>query len=61
MMLLLISGPKQSGYNIDVHLAPIIEDLKIMWEEGVEVFDAYCQELFTLQANYLGQSMIFNI
>jgi len=31
-------------------LAPIIEDLKIMWEEGVEVFDTYRQEFFTLRA-----------
>ena len=48
MMSLLTSGPRQLGNDIDVYLTPIIKDLKIMWEEGVEVFDAYLQELFTL-------------
>ena len=40
MISLLISGPRQPGNDIDVYLAPIIEDLKIMWKEWVEVFDA---------------------
>ena len=48
MMSLLISGPRQSKNDTNAYLAPIIEDIKIMWEEGVEVFDAYHQELFTL-------------
>ena len=43
MLLLLISGPKRLGNDIDVYLALLIEELKIMWEEGVEVFDAYHQ------------------
>ena len=46
---LLISGPKQLKNDIDVYLAPLIEKLKIMWEEGVEVFDAYHQENFKLR------------
>ena len=50
MMSLLISRPRQLGNNIDVYLALIIEDLKIMWEEGVKVFDAYRQEFFTIRA-----------
>ena len=41
IMSLLISGLRQLENDIDVYLVPIIEDLKIMWEEGVEVFDAY--------------------
>ena len=48
--VIAISGPRQSKNDIDVYLAPIIEDLKIMWEEGVKIFDAYHQELFTFQA-----------
>jgi len=46
ILSLLISGPRQLKNNIDVYLAPLIEDLKTMWEEGVEVFDAYHQENF---------------
>ncbi|XP_019191067.1 PREDICTED: uncharacterized protein LOC109185582 [Ipomoea nil] len=50
MLSLLISGPKQPGNDIDVYLAPLVEDLKMLWDEGVMVFDAYTQTNFTLRA-----------
>ena len=31
MLTMLISGPKQPGNDIDVYLAPLIEDLKMLW------------------------------
>ncbi|XP_028802762.1 uncharacterized protein LOC114757826 [Neltuma alba] len=48
MLSMMISGPKQPGINIDVYLAPLIKDLKKLWEEGVDVFDAHKQESFKL-------------
>ena len=50
MLTMLISGPKQPGNDIDVYLAPLIEDLKMFWEEGVECFDGSREETFTLRA-----------
>ncbi|XP_019181675.1 PREDICTED: uncharacterized protein LOC109176735 [Ipomoea nil] len=50
MLSLLISGPKQPGNDIDVYLAPLIEDLKMLWNEGVQVYDAYTRSNFTLRA-----------
>lgn len=50
MLSLLISGPNQPGNDIDVYLAPLVEDLKLMWDDGVEVFDAHLQERFNLKA-----------
>ena len=50
MLSLLISGPKQPGNDIDVYLAPLIEDLKKLWDDGVHIFDAYHQQSFTLRA-----------
>ena len=50
MMTLLISGPKQPGNDIDVYLAPLIDDLKELWQPGVQIFDAYSKEKFTLRA-----------
>ncbi|XP_021755964.1 uncharacterized protein LOC110721140 [Chenopodium quinoa] len=47
---LLIQGPKQPGNDIDVYLTPLIDDLIMLWEEGVEVFDAYRNENFNLKA-----------
>ncbi|XP_062074808.1 uncharacterized protein LOC133778801 [Humulus lupulus] len=53
LLTLLISGPKQPGNDIDVYLAPLIDDLKTLWNEGVRVYDAYKQEEFSLRAALL--------
>ncbi|XP_048622707.1 uncharacterized protein LOC106373993 [Brassica napus] len=37
MLTLLIPGPTAPGNNIDVYLAPLIDDLKDLWAEGIEV------------------------
>ncbi|KAJ9536255.1 hypothetical protein OSB04_un000555 [Centaurea solstitialis] len=50
LMSLLIQGPKQPGNDIDVYLAPLIEDLKKLWSPGIEVYDAYGKERFQLRA-----------
>ncbi|XP_045830720.1 uncharacterized protein LOC123922020 [Trifolium pratense] len=54
MLTMLISGPRQPGNDIDVYLAPLIEDLKFMWETGVEVYDECRKELFNLRAMLFG-------
>ncbi|XP_054793187.1 uncharacterized protein LOC129298770 [Prosopis cineraria] len=54
MLSLLISGPKQPGNDIDVYLEPLIADLKLLWEIGVEVYDAYKEEIFNLRAMLFG-------
>ena len=46
MLSMLISGPKQPGNDIDVYLEPLIEDLKVLWEEGVDVFYSNKKEIF---------------
>ncbi|XP_054820649.1 uncharacterized protein LOC129319574 [Prosopis cineraria] len=50
MLSLLISGSKQPDNDIDVYLEPLIEDLKLLWEIGIEVYDAYKEEIFNLRA-----------
>ncbi|KAK3222201.1 hypothetical protein Dsin_009226, partial [Dipteronia sinensis] len=49
MLSLLITGPHQPSNDIDVYLAPLIEDLKNLWEVGVEVYDAHKQERLNLR------------
>ncbi|XP_056695469.1 uncharacterized protein [Spinacia oleracea] len=49
MLSMLISGPKQPGNDIDVYLTPLIDDLKLLWEKGVEVFDASRNEMINLR------------
>ncbi|XP_035841400.1 uncharacterized protein LOC118488249 [Helianthus annuus] len=43
-------GPKQPGNDIDVYLAPLIDDLKTLWSPGVNVYDSYKKEYFDLHA-----------
>ncbi|XP_024172237.1 uncharacterized protein LOC112178311 [Rosa chinensis] len=50
MLTMLISGPKQPGNDIDVYLAPLVDDLKTLWDVGVKAYDAYTQETFMLKA-----------
>jgi hypothetical protein len=50
MMLSLISGPHQSGNDIDTYFRPLVEDLKVLWNNnGVEVWDEHKHEYFQLQ------------
>jgi len=53
MLTLLIPGPTTLSNNIDVYLAPLIDDLKDLWAEGIEVFDAFLKEMLTLRAMLL--------
>ncbi|KAI4305089.1 hypothetical protein L6164_028478 [Bauhinia variegata] len=45
-----LSRLRQSGNDIDVFLGPLIEDLKILWDVGVDVFDEYHNESFKMCA-----------
>lgn len=50
MMSLLIPGPRAPGKDIDVYLRPLIDELKELWEVGVEAFDVSVGRNFTLRA-----------
>ena len=50
MLSMMISGPNQPGNDIGVYLTPLIEDLGLLWDEGVKVFDAYGNDNFNLRA-----------
>jgi hypothetical protein len=39
LLTMLIFGPKQPGNDIDVFLEPLMEDMKVLWEEGVKIID----------------------
>ncbi|XP_050124129.1 uncharacterized protein LOC126601460 [Malus sylvestris] len=50
MLTLIILGKKQPGNDIDVYLQPLIEDLCVLWNEVVGVFDATTNSTFNLRA-----------
>ncbi|XP_075654797.1 uncharacterized protein LOC142624962 [Castanea sativa] len=48
-MSLLIPGQKGPGNDIDVFLRPLIDELKELWENGAETYDALTQENFQMR------------
>lgn len=53
MLSMLVPGPKGPGDAIDVYLQPLIEELKELWEVGVETYDASKCENFKMHAALL--------
>ena len=47
---MVIYGPRQPGNDIDVFLELLLENMKILWEKGVEMMDACLRKKFTLKA-----------
>ncbi|XP_040361886.1 uncharacterized protein LOC112163960 [Rosa chinensis] len=50
MLTLLIPGPKQPGNDIDIYLQPLVEDLQLLWQNGVEAYDEFSKSTFNLKA-----------
>jgi hypothetical protein len=49
LLTMIISRPRQPSNDIDVFLEPLMEDMQILWEDGVKMMDASLKE-FTLKA-----------
>lgn len=43
-------NPKQPENNIDVYLTSLIEYLRVLWEEDVDVKDTYTNDNFKMNA-----------
>ena len=50
ILSLVIPGPKSLGIAIDVYLQPLVEELRELWDVGVEVYDASSKNVFQLCA-----------
>ncbi|XP_029146011.1 uncharacterized protein [Arachis hypogaea] len=50
ILSLLIPGPTAPGNNIDVFLQLLIEELKELWDVGVETYDAFDKKTFNIKA-----------
>ena len=53
ILSVLIDGPKGPGNKIDVYLQPLIDELKELWYDGVNTFDASTNQMFQLHAALL--------
>lgn len=50
ILTLLISGPKSPGKCLDVFMQPLIDELNILWDEGVVTFDRHDRTTFNMKA-----------
>nr|XP_023924457.1 uncharacterized protein LOC112035850 [Quercus suber] len=50
ILSLVIPGPKSPGIAIDVYLQPLVEELRELWDVGVEAYDASSKNVFQLRA-----------
>ncbi|XP_058006762.1 uncharacterized protein LOC131182131 [Hevea brasiliensis] len=50
ILSMLIPGPEGPGDAIDIYLQPLVEELRELWETGIDTFDAYAQQNFKLHA-----------
>ena len=53
MLSLLIPGPTSLGNDIDMYLQPLVEELKELWDVGVETFDVSSKKSFQMYAALL--------
>ena len=47
---MMIVGPRQPRNDIDVYLTPLIEELRKLWVDRVDVYDVNLQQTFRLRA-----------
>jgi hypothetical protein len=45
-----MQGPKHPSIDIDVFLEPLMEEMEKFWKHGVEMWDEFRRETFTLKA-----------
>ena len=53
MMSLLIPGPKAPRKDIDVYLRPLVEELKELWDVGVQTYDVSKEQYFRMHVAVL--------
>ncbi|XP_057444525.1 uncharacterized protein LOC130736753 [Lotus japonicus] len=50
ILSMIIPGKKPPGNDIDIYLQPLIKELKELWNDGVDAYDASKREMFKLYA-----------
>ena len=54
ILCMMIAGLRQLGNDIDFYLTPLIEDLRKLWVDGVDVFDGNLQQTFRMTFQHIG-------
>ena len=48
LLSLLIPGPKQPWNGIDVYLEPLVNELKLTWDEAARTYDGHSRPFFNI-------------
>ena len=46
---LILPGPKSPGKNLDVYLRPLIDELNVLWDDGVLTYDSKEEQNFVMR------------
>ena len=49
----IIPGPRNPKVLIDVYLQPLIDELNLLWHEGVELYNVSMKQNFRLHATLM--------
>ncbi|XP_027931110.1 uncharacterized protein LOC114187160 isoform X1 [Vigna unguiculata] len=49
ILSMIIPGKQMPGNNIDVYLQPLVDELRELWNDGVETFDSSLNETFRMR------------
>ncbi|CAN6226636.1 unnamed protein product [Urochloa humidicola] len=50
LLCILIQGPKNPGIDIDIFLEPLLQEMKKLWKNGINIIDGFTQQPFNLRA-----------
>lgn len=51
-LTIIIPGPNNPKAKIDVYLQPLIDDLKLLWDERVQTWDVQKNENFNMRVAF---------
>lgn len=57
----IILGPKNPKQGINVFLQPIIEELNVLWEHGVNAFDVPMKQICNESSSYVDHKWFSNV
>ena len=52
-LTMIILGPRNPKIKIDMYLQPLIDELKLLWSEGVSTFDVSMNQNFKMRASLM--------
>ena len=49
-LILVILGPRHLGRSIDIYLRPLVDELRVLWSDGIHTYDVSKKQNFVMKA-----------